>query len=154
MLELRGALRHHPLELLALVLQRKVHAHAGAQHRGVDRLHHVINRAHLQALDLRLRVGLAGEKDDRDVRGERFAFERPAHLEARHLGHLDVEQDQVRMGVGEGFFDRRARVGCGVHFVVRAQRLGHECEQVGGVVDGEDARALFGAHSRIYSGAV
>jgi len=61
-LELLGALFTIALELLAPVDEREMQPHARLEHLGVDRLHDVVDRAELEALDLRLRLGLAGEE--------------------------------------------------------------------------------------------
>src|SRR5690606_17043254 len=42
--------------------------------------------------------GLPGEEDDRDGGEVRIALQRPAQLEAVHLRHLGVRDDEVRSG--------------------------------------------------------
>ena len=140
--ELRGALLHQALELLAPVDQREMQPHPCLEHLGVDRLGDVVHRASVEALDLRLGFKLARQENDRNVRGRGLAFERAAHLEARDVGHLHVAQDEVGLRAGKGFFDRRAGVRCGVDVVAGAERLRHQREQIAVVVDGKDARSL------------
>jgi hypothetical protein len=125
-LELRGALAHHALELLLVPRERDVHAHARLEHRAVDGFHHVIHRAHAEPFDLRLGLVARGEEHDRDAGGERVAFQGLAYLEARHVGHVDVEQDQVGARAGARELDGGAGVRRGEDLVVLAQRLRHQ----------------------------
>ena len=145
-LELLGALLHQALELLAPVDEREVQPHARLEHLRVDRLHDVVDRAELEALDLRLRLGLAGEEDGRNAGRRRLALERAAHLEARHLRHLDVEEDQIGLRLGERLLYAGAGIARRIDVVVGAEHLRHQRQQVAGVIDGENPRAL-GAHS-------
>ena len=59
----------------------------------VERLGHVVVGAEAEALDLVLDAGEAGEDQDRrlDLRDP----QRAQHLEARHVGQVQVEQDDV-----------------------------------------------------------
>jgi len=146
-IELRGALLHQALKLVALVGEREVHAHASLQHLGVDRLGDVVDRAGFETFDLRLGLGFPRQENDRDIRRPCFALQRAAHLEARDTRHLDVEQDQIGPRLAFGGHHRGAAVFGGDHLVIGAQRFRHQREQIAGVVDCKNHRAFFGAHS-------
>ena len=80
--------------------QRQVGAHARQHLVKLEGLGDVIHPAHGEGVDL---VGggiQRADEDDRDVARLRLGFELLAHLVAGHLGHQDIQQDQVwRAGV-------------------------------------------------------
>jgi hypothetical protein len=64
----------------------------------VDRLGEVVLHAELEAANLVLDVGLRGQEDERDRRPVGVLLEPLDQLEAVHLRHLRVGDDQVRRG--------------------------------------------------------
>ena len=80
-----------PLDLMPRALERLGEALT------IERLQQIIERAHLEGSQRMLVVG--GHEDD-----ERhpLAADRLDHLEAIHLGHLHVEEHQVRLVVDDG----------------------------------------------------
>jgi hypothetical protein len=65
---------------------------------GLKRFVDEIDGPQLEASHLFARSGERREKDDRGVRGPRVGFEPHARLEAVHLRHHDVEENQIWTG--------------------------------------------------------
>ncbi len=139
-LELRRALLHQALEFGLAVGEREVRAHPRQQQLPVDRLGEVVHRADVEPLDLLGGLGLAGEEDDRDVRGGGVFLEQLADLEAGGARHVDVQQDQVRLGRLRRERQGVAAVGGELHFVLGAEHHADQVEQVLRVVHREDHR--------------
>ena len=103
-----GSLRHLPLEMLVLGAELAVKgpdpqmgAHPRRNLVRLKRLGHVIRRAHGKGRDLVLGLGERGDEDYRDLLEGPVGLQAPADLEPVHLGHFDVEQNQVgRIGLG------------------------------------------------------
>src|SRR5262249_49957399 len=77
-------------ELRASFPKEDVAAHAGSHDGGGKRLVDVIYGADFKATGFVFGAGLAGQKDDRDLRGRRIGLEPGAHLVAVHARHHDV----------------------------------------------------------------
>ena len=146
LVELLGALRHRALQHLLPVGEAEVQADAQFQHPGIGGLDHVIHRADLQALQLGIALGLAGEEDHRDVVGVALRLQYPADVEPGGAGHLDVEQDQVGPRRAGRQLERGPGVLGGQHLVVVCQHFRGQRKEIARVVDHEDDRA-FRAHS-------
>lgn len=122
-------------------VQLDEHRDLGAQQPRVERLGQVVDRARRVAA-VGVLPGLArrGEEDDRDVPGARSALDVLRGLEAVHLGHHDVEQDQ-REVVAQQLAQRvPAR---GDRHDLHRQRVEHRGERdqvLRTVVDGQDPR--------------
>ena len=104
-----GALLHLLLQEIGLIPQKvgagfqfQVGFHPGQHHRRADGFGDVIHRAQLQTFFLVLGFGHGGQKDDRNVAGGAVALQTFAHLITVHLGHHDVQQDQIGRSVRGG----------------------------------------------------
>ena len=86
-----GMLEQHVLQ----VLGPQGGANAGAKLEGVERLGHVVDRAEVQARDFVVGGRGAGEEEDGDHAQFPVGLQTPADVEARDVGHVEVEQDQV-----------------------------------------------------------
>ena len=73
-------------------------AHARDQRQFGDRLGQKIVGARFEAAHAVGRLVERGHHDDRNVVRRRIGLEPPAHFEAVHVGHHDVEQDEVAFG--------------------------------------------------------
>jgi hypothetical protein len=126
--------------VLGLVVQGLDPEHGldpGDQRGLVDRLGQVLLGAGLEALDHVDRVRLGGDQDDRHERQPGLALEPPADLDAVHLGHHNVEQDEIRM-VFAGGRQGGLAVGRGQDVVALAGQAGAEDVQVRRVVVGDE----------------
>ncbi len=104
-------------------------AQQGAQPREqrhvVDRLGQEVVGTAFQAAHAIVRIGQRGHHHDGDMLGLLQGLEPPAGLEAVHVRHHDVEQDDVRC-LGAGERDRLLAAACQRHLVVFAPELGFE----------------------------
>ena len=96
---------HRPFHLLLLPLPlglaaAEPHLNGAEQVVQVHRLGQVVIRPEVHALAHLAWLGLAGEKDERDVGELRVAPQRRQHLVAVHAGHVQVAHDQVRQRLG------------------------------------------------------
>ena len=99
----------------------------------VDGLRQVFVAARLEAGDDVLGVGFGGDRDDRHERERRIRFDPPADFHPVHLGHHDIQQDQVRLlrsRERQGFF----AVGGREDLIPVGGEAGLEDVQVHGVV--------------------
>ena len=78
----------------AFFLQRRHHARA--QQHGIERLGQIILRADLDALHRVVKLLRTRDDDDRHRARERVALDGVEHLQAVQLGHLHVEQHEVK----------------------------------------------------------
>ncbi len=83
------------LELDGRVAQRQVGANARHQLRSTEGLGQVVHATDVESLDQILVPRAPGQEDQRDIAGRRFGLERGARLEAVHLRHVDVHEDEV-----------------------------------------------------------
>jgi hypothetical protein len=99
-------LLQHAIELALLLDQPEVGADLVDQQVVVDRLEQVVHGADGEAALLEL-LGLEGrgEEDDGDVAGALAQLEHGGGLEAVHLRHLDIEDDEVDVRVLQGDVD-------------------------------------------------
>jgi hypothetical protein len=122
----------------------------GHQGRLVDGLGQILVGARLEPGHDVLRVGFGGHQDDRDEGEVAVALEVLADLDAVHLGHHDVEQDQVRLpfaGERQAFLAVAGRV----DLVAVDRKPGFEDVAVGRVVvDDENVRRI--SHGSAYLG--
>jgi NAD(P)-dependent dehydrogenase (short-subunit alcohol dehydrogenase family) len=81
--------------LVAEPLLLEAGAHASPEKDRVHRLEEIVLGAHLDAARDAVHLLHRGHHDDRDVPEARVAAQRLQHLVPVHLGHLDVEQDEV-----------------------------------------------------------
>jgi hypothetical protein len=139
--------------LLGLVVERLDAQHRldpGHQGRLVDGLGQILVGARLEPGHDVLRVGFGGHQDDRDEGEVAVALEVLADLDAVHLGHHDVEQDQVRLpfaGERQAFLAVAGRV----DLVAVDRKPGFEDVAVGRVVvDDENVRRI--SHGSAYLG--
>ena len=110
----------------------------------VDRLGQKIVGASLQAAHAISHLVERGHHNDRDMRGRRIAFQPAADLEAVHVRHHDIEQDNVDLAVLAGL-DGIGPVQGGQHLEILGQQPHFEELHIGGdVVDDEDARCHGG----------
>ena len=86
----------HLAQLLAGMLEFQVSAHTGQQFGRIERLGHVIDRPHFEALDQMLHLVAGGEENDRNVLRRRIGFEAPADFQPVHFRHHQVQQDKIR----------------------------------------------------------
>ena len=90
------------LDLLGHQEQVDEHRDLGAQHDRLDRLEHVIDRAHrIAAHQMLFLLVDRGEEDDRDALGLLAAADDLGGLVAVHAGHVDVEQDHRELALEE-----------------------------------------------------
>ena len=95
-------LRRLALDLLGHQEQVDEHRDLGAQHDRLDRLEHVIDRAHrIAAHQMLFLLVDRGEEDDRDALGLLAAADDLGGLVAVHAGHVDVEQDHRELALEE-----------------------------------------------------
>jgi hypothetical protein len=115
-----------------------VRSTARTRARRLERLGHVVDRAEVEALHLRVQLVGAGEEDDRHLTGAGVGLEPLARLEAGQPGHVHVEEDQVGQ-VRHRRGDPLLAV-VGVHEVelLGAQPRLEQGVDVGGVVDHQD----------------
>ena len=73
-----------------------VGAHPRQQLARGERLHEIVVRAGLEALDLRFLAGPCRQEDDRDAGGRRVPADRAQDAETVEAGHHHVGQEQVR----------------------------------------------------------
>ena len=105
---------------------RRHRAHAGPQLEGVERLGHVIHGAEVQALHLVFDVRGAREEKDGDHAQFRLGLHGPANIEPGHIGHVNVEQDQVGLfPAGGGKSGRAAEFGTNLHVLPGKPGLGN-----------------------------
>jgi hypothetical protein len=95
--------------LVAEPLLLQARPHARLEEHGVDGLEEIILRAHLDAAGHAVHLFDRRQHHHRDVAKARVGRERRQHLVAVHLGHLDVEQDQIGTPLRQRF-ERRATV--------------------------------------------
>ncbi len=115
-------------------LELQMRMHASPQDGRVDRLGQVVHRAEAQAHFLVGVVGQGGQKDDGNVARQRVGLELAADGVAIHLGHHDVEQDQVRRRAGPRDLQRPRAAGRHLHLVEILKQLIHQREVLGCVV--------------------
>jgi hypothetical protein len=84
------ALQHAPVALLV-----QLGLHLGLEDLRVERFEQVVHRATGIALEHGRGLLVGGEENDRGQPRALAAAHQPGDLEAVHLGHLHVEQDQV-----------------------------------------------------------
>ena len=122
---------------------------AGLEDGGVERLGQVVGGAHLDAADDAVELVDGRDDDDRQV-GDRLGGLDPAErLVAVHLGHLEVEQDDVdarRALRLEQVHRLPAVLGLDDLVALRLEGAGEDGPVEPGVVDDEDAPALV-AHA-------
>ena len=93
-------LRGLALDLAGHREQVDEHRHLGAQHDRLDRLEHIVDRAHrIAAHQMLLLLVDRGEEDDRDALGLLAAADDLGGLVAVHAGHVDVEQDHRELAL-------------------------------------------------------
>jgi hypothetical protein len=85
-------------QLIGHHLEPRQRAHARDQRQFRDRLGKKIVGAGFEPAHLVGRLIERGDHDHRNVVGGRIALEPPAHFEAVHVGHHDVEQDEIAFG--------------------------------------------------------
>jgi hypothetical protein len=137
-------------------------AHAVLEQRPVERLAHEVGGAHLEgAVDGGL-VGVARGDQDAELAGRPLAAQLRAGGEAVEVGHLDVEQDQVRVPPAHGLDRGPPVLGLLYHEAHRRQAAAREQADHRVVVDhqhaagvGRDAthRGLRSARGRAPRGA-
>jgi hypothetical protein len=76
---------------------------ARPQLESIEGLGYAVDRSQIQSPDPIVAAARAGQEDHRDRTGGRVFLQAPAHLEAVHLGHVHIEQDQVRVLAAGGF---------------------------------------------------
>jgi hypothetical protein len=132
-----GQLGGLPFNGVVVALDADQGPHPGHQFRLVEGLGHEVVGAGLDRPDLLL-VATGGDHDHGQERRGRVLPQPAAHLVAVHLGHDDVEQDQV--GVELPDEPQRLRPGAGrVHPVATRAEHGVNQADIGRqVVDGED----------------
>ena len=123
------------------------------QHRRVDRLGDVVDRAELEALDLRLRLGLAGEEDDRDVGGGGLRLERACTPRSRRRPGISTSS-RMRSGRGSptARLDARSPASVGGEHLVFACRAPSPSARAGR--SRRLRRGLTGRLASRHSGAV
>ena len=88
------------LDLLGLGEQIDEHGDLGPQHDRVDRLEHIVDRAHRVAAQQMLGFLVhRRQEDDRDALGLVAAADDLGGLVAVHAGHVDVEQDDRELAL-------------------------------------------------------
>jgi len=130
-------------QLHRLLVQVDEHRDLRAQHLGVERLEHVVDRADGVALeDLLLLLVDRRQEDDRDVLGLRPALDQLGRLEAVHVRHLDIEQDRGEVVQEQPL--QRLLAGAGVDdvHVQRRENGAHGQQVLRLVIDDQDVRAL------------
>ena len=146
-----GAPTHLGFKKGVLVAQEVLHAFHGQvgldprQHdRRTDWLGDVVDRSELKSAGFVTDLGLGGQENDRNRPCNRVFLESLADFVTVHLRHHDVEQDQVgrcvRTGNRQG---PRAAVG-DPDPVGITQKIAHQGEIVGNVVDHQDAGLFVG----------
>jgi hypothetical protein len=95
-------------QLALEVLPRQVAGHPGQHLFGLDRLGDVVGGADAQAGHLLRHVAERRQEDDDRLAGLRARLERTADLEAVHLRHHHVEQDQIGVRLGRDVEGRLA----------------------------------------------
>ena len=135
-------------------------ADAGQDEGRTDRLGDVVDRAGVEAALLVEFFVADRQEDHRDAGGGRVVHEPAADLVAVHVGHRDVEQDQVGHRRAGGQLQRALAPGgdAGAEIGL-VQAVDDGLDGVGRVVDDEDERAMavYGVHyglSRTAVGAV
>jgi len=108
---------HRPFHLLFLPLPLALAAAEPDLNRAqqvvqVHRLRQVIVRPEAHALTHLAWLGLAREKDERDIGELRVASQRCQHLVAVHAGHVQVAHDEVRQRLGRQAHARLPIRGC------------------------------------------
>ena len=136
-----GQLVQRVLQLGARRVQLQEHAHLRLQDHVVDRLGYVIHRAGAVTLEPVHVVGVGGgDEDDRGVAQVLGFAQQGGHLEAVHVGHVDVEQDQREFVVQA---QRQRLVAAARLEQLRAaagEQSAHGDQVRGGIVDDQDFR--------------
>jgi hypothetical protein len=130
------------LDLAAHREQVDEHRHLRAQHDRLDRLEHIVDRAHRIAADEMLGLLVdRRQEDDRDALGLLAVADDLGGLVAVHAGHVDVEQDDRELVLEE--VAQRLLAGPRLDHLADILEHGADGEKVALViVDDEDARPL------------
>ncbi len=83
------------LERVPMALQLQVGLDPRPDYDRPKGLGDVVDPPHFEGLDFVFLLGHRRNKDDRDLRESRIRLEPSAHLEARHTGHENVQEDQI-----------------------------------------------------------
>ena len=124
-------------------LQVEVVADAGQDEGRTDRLGDVVDGAGVEA-ELFVQLFVAdGQENNRDAGGDRVVHELPADFVAVHVGHGDVEQDEVGQGRGGGEPQCAFAAGGDAGAEVGLVQAGDDgLDGIGCVIDDEDERAV------------
>ena len=123
--------------------------YAGDQLLVVERLGDVVAGSQFEPLDDVLGVVQRREENHRDVLQCGVCLQVPDHLVAVHVGHHDVQQDQVG-GLLCGLFERLVTSRCRDDLVFGTAQHGFQQHDVGGdVVDGQD-RIVLGVYGDVF----
>ena len=125
---LRRASRARQNWLSAVAPQFKLGQYPQLEPIRIDRFGDVIGGAHLQPPGFVFRLRQGRNNDDRDVRGERVKLEPAQYLIAIHTGHIDVEQNQVRLRLACRQFQRLFPTGHGGDGIGVAQDARHRMQ--------------------------
>ena len=99
-LQFPGPFGHQIAQMITHVLEREVGGHPGLDNGRGKGLDDVINRSQQQTFFLAICLVQGGDKDDGDFSGLGILLELNKDLIAVHLRHHDVQEDQVRTGLG------------------------------------------------------
>ncbi len=141
-LRCQGQLALHPLvsvlEIALQPAQRQVRLDPSDDFLQLEGLGDVVDPAGREGAHLVLDVVQRADEENRDVCGLGIGLQLLADLEAVHLGHADVQQDQV----GRGQFDRSQGAWAAGHrahaVAVLAEDLRQQAQIGGAVVDQKD----------------
>ena len=132
----RQFVRHH--------LEPDEALHPGDKSDLADRLRQKIVSAAFEAPDAVLGLIQRRYHDDRHMRRPRIRLERRTHIEAAHVRHHDIEQDEVDT-FPEGSIERFAAVRRRAHVKILSLQTRLEQPHIGGdIVDNEDTRGHGG----------
>ena len=143
----------HLLERIVGLLEPQLGAHARLHDGGADRFGDEVGRAFFQPGLLELGLGLAGDEDHRDVGEPGVALDGFEHLEARHAGHLGVEQHQVGWRLGhqpQGVQTLRGKA----QPAQRPDHAGQRLHHAGIVVHDQDVGEPLGMRHDVVRGGV
>ena len=130
-------------EVRQVLLQRELCTDTGLHDGRRDGLGQVVCGPQVQPLGLVLLLAHGRDEDDRDVLGGIVLLELTADFIAVHLGHHDVQEDQVRGARGACRLERLRSVDGGHDLVVRLEQIGQHVDVEPLVVDDQDPLAFF-----------
>ncbi len=129
---------HQLLQVVPVVLELQVVAHAGSHQLGVDRFGDVVHHPQSEPFGLVFGFGHGRQENHRDVTGCLGALQPAADLVAVHLRHHDVQQHQVGVGLGNDVQCGPAVLGDQQLVAEPVQVFAQHLEVGGVVVDQED----------------